>query len=236
MTPTVAWDLVAGRLETLGLPLSLLRKTCLTADEIGDVIAALPAELPVRVLEVGSFVGMSACTLSLCLPFGSEVVSVDPDFPLGKQIKRGTSDQLSCLEMAERLRDSLSLAGSITFERGFFSCGPTSELKQRLTTSLIDYAGIAVLSEVSKAWGRFNLVLIDGEHSAEAVLSDLRLAATMLCQPALVVTHDVTGRWGSQVRLGIEKFLSEHRGYSVEFVHNLGLLTCDDPPDRFSTT
>src|SRR5436190_935827 len=64
VTPDQAWETAARRLEGFGIPRDALCKGCLAEFELADIVAAWPRGSPVRILEIGSFVGLTACALA----------------------------------------------------------------------------------------------------------------------------------------------------------------------------
>ncbi len=226
MKPDEAWNAASRWLESVGIPMSVLHKGCLAQYELADALRVVPTSQPVHALEIGSFVGLTACVLGMCLPEGSSIVSIDPGFPLNLQLREaGITDFRPCLAVAKTLKQELALGDRVAFVEGFFSCRPTSEFRGRLSAEDILYDGIPVVGETVRVRGPFDLIVADGEHSAEAVASDLQLAASMLRDCGIIVAHDMTGYWGERVRRGVDVFLDSNSAFALRLADNLGFIS-----------
>lgn len=70
----------------------------------------------------------------------------------------------------------------------------------------------------------YDLIVIDGEHSAEAVQSDLVAASWMLAAGGLIALHDLAGKWGPYVQAGIEGFCGSGTCWKLEVKENVGFI------------
>ena len=213
-------------LQALGIPSSILAKGSLAGYEIEDLFAKLGVgRSPLTLLEIGSFVGLTSLTLAQVLPTGSRIFSVDPAFPLKMQLAEvGSDDGRSCLEVARQAAEELRISSIVTFVRGFFSCSPTQELRDRLKQQQVcDDEAPIVFQDIQRS-GPFDVVIVDGEHSTDAVFSDLVAAADMLGADGCMVVHDTKGKWGSFVLAGVERFLANSSDWNFVTADNLGFL------------
>lgn len=54
-----------------------------------------------------------------------------------------------------------------------------------------------------------DFLMIDGDHRPQGVYTDLKLWVPKVTNGGLVVGHDWTGKWGSQVQKGVKRWLEE---------------------------
>lgn len=210
--------------QFLRVPRQILEKQCLTTCELEDIFSFFLNGPPARVLEIGTFVGFTACLLATSLP-RTTIVGVDPGFPVRMQLQEaGPLDERSCLEVARQAVQLAGLAGRVDFIQGFYSCLPTPELRERLCQQRIHWDGLPVVAPRLDFREKFDLVIVDGEHSAEAVRSDLEHAKAVLSPPGLMAVHDIAGHWGLPVREGIRAFLSANSEFIWRECDNLGLV------------
>lgn len=218
MRPSIDLDELYEQLLTtyadLGYPRELVGHWALPGRDLRQLLAEIEDAAPLRLLEVGTFVGLS--TLAMAFKTGESAVihTVDPNFPLqvelqamrtqSKEADLTVRSQALAREAAERL----GLAHKIVFHAGGFSTPAT------FASTKTDPARTAPVigQEVCRAHGPFDLIFIDGLHYSDAVLEDLRLARPHLRPGGRIVLHDVIGCWGSNVRRAVYQFLAETPG------------------------
>jgi Predicted O-methyltransferase len=152
------------------------------------VAKLLQQQKPNRILEIGSFLGVSTrLLLDVSLPWSAQVTAIDPNIP-------------------HRIFD----------EPGYFVKEMTSAHKKCRLEIVTAFFGkplrkppVAV-PVIDATWGRtFDLVYIDGDHSYEAVADNFRLALTMLASGGTVLFHDALS-W-PDVRRFLEEIKEEFK-------------------------
>jgi predicted O-methyltransferase YrrM len=151
------------------------------------VARVLQRHQPGRVLEIGSFLGVSTSwLLDASAPWQAHVTAVDPNIPHRVFPEpRRLLEQLTGTRGADRLEIVSAFFGQ-----------PLHEVP----------AQVPIIRE---GWGRtFDLVFIDGDHTYEAVRDNFRLALPLLAAGGVILFHDALS-WP-----GVTRFLSEIK---VEF-------------------
>ena len=206
---------------SLGLSRELIAQWSLPEHDGRSLVSHIQDIQPRKVLEVGTFVGEATLLMAAYLPAGSEIHTVDPNFPLEKELgamnSRSMMEDLDVLqqELARRAAQQLGMEHLITFHAGGFSTSKTFTSSKTDPGATVPVVG----QEVCDTHGPFDLIFIDGLHYAEAVLSDLELATKYLNDHGRVIVHDVFGMWGSNVRRAIFRFLEENPGYRFSHGH-----------------
>lgn len=220
MRPSVEFGELHEQLLTtyadLGYQRELVSHWALPGRDLRQLLAEIEEAAPQRLLEVGTFVGLS--TLAMALKTGEEAVihTVDPNFPLHVELQAmrtqsqdadlSVRSQALALAAAERL----GLAHKIVLHAGGFST-PATFASAKTDPS---HTAPVVGPEVCRSHGPFDLIFIDGLHYSDAVLEDLRLASPHLRPGGRIVLHDVIGCWGSNVRRAVYQFLAETPGWT----------------------
>lgn len=201
--------------EELGYPRALVQMWAMPERDASLLARACARLAPLRVLEVGTYVGVSTMILALFTPPGARIHTVDPGLPLGVEHTAMECDGLGAdlavttTALARRAAQRLGLAHKIVFHTGGFSrtatfAGPDTA------------AGEPVGPMVCREHGPFDFALIDGLHYADAVQSDLSLAQGSMTPRGVMALHDLIGRWGSQVRAGASLFLERFTNWRLE--------------------
>jgi predicted O-methyltransferase YrrM len=202
---------VLAAYEQLGYPAGVVNSWAISYNDVPDLIAAAQRAKPRKILEVGTYVGVSTMLLALVCPEAS-IVTVDPDLPLETEMETSgsaTSDvdaTATTQAIAKAAADILGLADRIRFVKGGFAGQDT--FSSSLTTSGIKTELVG--PEVCREEGPFDFVFIDGLHTTEAVAADLALASSHLASTGLIALHDCVGFWGANVRAGVLDFLRHH--------------------------
>lgn len=219
---TDALSRVLAAFESLGYPRAVVEQWSIPAADAADLVAELratsarlPGSQPLRILEVGTFVGTSALLMLLALP-GCEVHTVDPNLPLDVEFaamncgERGANLARRTHEVAALAAERLGVRDRLHLHQGGFSTEATFAGRSATVPAI----GSAVIDAVLDAGGPFDAAFIDGLHFEQAVLSDLVLAARGLHADAPIILHDAIGYWGAPVRRAVSRFLEQSPGYS----------------------
>ena len=201
--------------EDLGYPRTLVGRWAMPERDAGLLAAACRKLAPRRVLEVGTYVGVSTMVLALCTPDGTRIHTVDPGLPLRVENEAmecdgcGADLGVTTTELARRAAGRLGVADKIVFHTGGFSqpltfAGPGLRLG--------DPVGPAVCREA----GPFDFALVDGLHFGDAVESDLRCLQGAMTATGVMALHDLIGCWGSQVREAAARFLEAFPDWRLE--------------------
>jgi predicted O-methyltransferase YrrM len=130
---------------------------------------------PSRILEIGSFLGLSArWMLEVCSPWGGTVLSIDPNIP-----HWSFSDPA-----AIRAQFLSAFPQRHQWLRGFFGS------PSRLQGILALHPGIPSI-DGSSSMEPFDAVFIDGDHGYDAVADDFREARRLLRADGTAYFHDV---------------------------------------------
>lgn len=84
-------------------------------------------------------------------------------------------------------------------------------------------------TELAHAFGPFDVVLVDGEHTAEAVSRDMSLAASCLSADGVMLVHDISLE-GSTTPLGYRQWIATNPEWqqasipNESVIHGLGIL------------
>jgi hypothetical protein len=207
---TDALSRVLGAFESLGYPRAVVEQWSIPAADAVDLIAALreagptPDGSPLRILEVGTFVGTSALLMLLALP-GCEVHTVDPNLPLDVEFSAMNCDHRGA-DLARRTHEVAALAAErlgvrhrLHLHQGGFSTDATFAGREATVP--------AIGAELIAAHAPFDAAFIDGLHFEHAVLDDLLLAARGVRADGPLILHDAIGYWGAPVRRAISRFL-----------------------------
>ena len=165
-------------------------------EEINGFIKLLKDENCTSYLEVGCRYGDTWHAVGMALPEGSRLVAVDlPGAKSGKKKKGGHQNSGMYLD---RARNDLRKH----YRNAFVIIGDSQD---SLTISM------------AKIYAPFDVVLIDGDHTAHGVRTDLANYGPMA---RLVAFHDIvgTGKWSRQIRPIFLKFAEGKK--SKEFVRD----------------
>lgn len=210
-------DRVLSAYEQQGFASALIGSWAVSENDVGDLVASAQRMQARKILEVGTYVGVSTMMLALACP-DATIYTVDPNFPLAREMQAVNAgagvdkDAPRQQEIARRAAEILGVADRIHFVEGGFSVGDTF-------SSVLDDEGSrapVVGPALCAAHGPFDFVFIDGLHTPEAVDNDLALAASALTPDGMMVLHDCIGYWGASVRRGIMSFLRRHSEYDFE--------------------
>ncbi len=209
---------VLSTYEQLGYPRHVVGSWAISENDVDDLVRLAVEADARKILEVGTFVGVSTLLLALACP-SARIVTVDPGFPLEVEMSAARSDiagvnaGATTTEVAQLAAEKLGVLDRIRFVEGGFAVGETfSSVLEK------DGATIAVVGpQICEEEGPFDFAFIDGLHAAKAVEADIALAASAMIAGAPIVLHDCIGFWGANVRSGVFEFLRAHPEYA--FTH-----------------
>lgn len=207
-----AYNRVMAVYAELGYPTHLINSWALPENDAGALLSKAVECHPQNVLEVGSYVGSTTCLLALHTSDSTRIHSIDPNFPLRTEMSAMGSNLYDCnveiktQELGQAAARQLGVHERVLFHAGGFAVGSTFTSTNADPSVRVPTIG----ATVCKAHGPFDFIFIDALHYEEAVWADLKLAATALTPDGVIAIHDIKGRWGSNVRRAVFRFLTEH--------------------------
>ena len=213
-----AWFRYETILETydrLGFPREVVTNWTLPKADVDGLLAQFDATRPLRVLEVGTFVGLSTLLIAAHCHPDTLIHTVDPNFPLSVELGSMKTPLAGCdptmkqQALAALAAREMGLADHIVFHAGGFATGASFASARDASTQSVPVVGPAVCA----AHGPFDMIFLDGLHYESTVYADLVLAAAHLAVGGRIVLHDVIGRWGSNVRRAAWRFVETNSGF-----------------------
>lgn len=220
------WQVVFDFLLSLGFAEAVLRRTCITPEESLKIADVIKRRQPRRILEIGTFVGLSTGVIALARPTSGSLVCVDPNLPadIHSTAVNAVRHMSGSLAIVRQVLEHIRQADNTTLLEGFFSCPPQADLQHMLKRG-VDLPRIGIIGERIREYGTFDVVFLDGDHYADAVYSDLTLICHHLSPSGIIVLHDMVGKWADQVHTGVRRFRFEHDEFGFIQDDNLGFLT-----------
>jgi predicted O-methyltransferase YrrM len=205
--------------EACDVDVAAIREWCIPELDGQMLVEHVVRYRPKRVLEVGTYVGVSTLLIAISADRDTSIVSIDPNFPL--RVEMGSmGSALGRLDGAMRTQEvaraaarQIGVDGRIRFVDGGFATGKTFASARTDLNTEVPIIGPSICEES----GPFDLVFIDGLHYAWAVEADLRLAAKALAPGGTILMHDCIGMWGTNVRAGIYRFLDDKPEFRLLF-------------------
>lgn len=195
-----------------GYPVELITTWALPSRDGRKLVELIEEQQPDKVLEIGTFVGLSTIMMAAKLHHGAVIHTIDPNVPLAVELEAmnppacGVDVTMRCQELASAIAQRLGLADKIVFHAGRFSAPTAARASTKHDTS----ATAPVIGlEICQKHGPFDLIFVNSTRDSDAVLSDLRLASRYLSPRGRMVVHGVIGTWGSSVRRATFQFLVE---------------------------
>lgn len=224
----------------LGYPQELIGQWTLPRQDAQTLLKILHRYCPHNILEVGTFVGVTTLLIALTSPEETRIHSIDPNFPLKLEMSSMRSElydfdtSIRAQDLALKAARKLGVDQKITFHEGGFSTINTFASYNTSPASQIAIVG----PEVCASHGPFDFIFVDGLHYEADVYADLFLAAQHLTPTGSMAIHDVLGRWGSNVRRAVFRFLEGHPEYHFSHDHyakiyeSIGLLQRHNQDDK----
>ena len=218
-------------LSDQGLNRAFIENASVKLDDAEKLINISRQKNPQKILEIGTFVGVSTAVLGLCLP-ESKIVCVYADLPVEllnilcvKQFE--IKNQQTHLYFVEKVLKHFDILTRFTLKRGFFSCGfPNKEDLDKVVNYGINLEDREIIGrEICEEYGPFDLAFLDADHRTEAVKQDLTLLSNYIEPEGTIILHDVgLDYWGKQVRKGVELFLKEHPQKKFNIEGEIGFI------------
>jgi predicted O-methyltransferase YrrM len=219
------WQRVDEYLETHGFPEVLLDYYCVNPEDGEIIVEAVEKHRPQRILEVGTFIGMSTAVLALASSTDCRLVCVDPNLPIRVQTEQfGILDDRGSFFFIKELLDFFKVGHKVLCLEGSFSC-PIVIDRKRLVELGRDVDTIRTVGHEIGSYGPYDLVFLDGDHSEACVYSDLSLIERYLSAESVILLHDIVGDWATEVGGGVARFLKERPEFSLKITGRLGLLS-----------
>ena len=212
MTSAVSYDDVLAIYGELGFPREVVTHWTLPQADVARLLEQFDPQRPLRILEVGTFVGLSTLLIAAYCDSRSRIHTVDPNFPLAVELSAMKTPLLDCdatmpqQELARRAAEALGLAERIVFHAGGFATSATFASARADSERTVPVIGPAVCA----THGPFDVIFLDGLHYTATVRADLELAVAHLAPGGRIVLHDVIGRWGANVRRAAWRFVEDH--------------------------
>ena len=154
------------------------------------VLGVLASITKQNILEVGCYLGYSSCIMASAISSDRKIFSVDR-FEIPKNWSKKTSDNwifknYSQIEWATKNRNALGFESKITFVES-------------------DSKSYAAELRNMRDRPKFDLIFIDGDHSYEGCLSDMKDYMPMLEEGGYLVMHD----YNSPFHPGVAKAVDE---------------------------
>jgi glycosyltransferase involved in cell wall biosynthesis/predicted O-methyltransferase YrrM len=230
--PAALFDRILAAYKAEGFAPDLIGQWTLPAQDAVDLVSNVRVRQPKAVLEVGTFVGVSTMLIALAGGKATRIVSIDPNFPLAVEMS-SMGSTLGSLDAGARTHDvaaavarRLGIAGQIDLLSGGFSSNASFASRRASPDLTIPIIG----PDVCLRYGPFDLAFIDGLHYADVVYSDVALASRHLSPNGVILAHDCVGMWGTNVRVGLSRFLAEHSDWALlhpplsELYRSIGVL------------
>lgn len=209
------YEAILETYERLGFPREVVTNWTLPKSDVNGLLAQFDPTRPLRVLEVGTFVGLSTLLIAAHCHPGTRIHTVDPNFPLAVELDSMKTPLASCdptmrqQALAALAAREMGFAERIVFHAGGFATGATFASARDASVHPVPVVGTAVCAE----HGPFDVIFLDGLHYESTVHADLVLAAAHLADGGRIVLHDVIGRWGSNVRRAAWRFVEDNPGF-----------------------
>jgi predicted O-methyltransferase YrrM len=221
------WERIYIYFRNQGVPREILNTICISEPEAAQISRLIRKTCPRTILEVGTFIGLSTGVIALAKRKESIQVCVDPGFPV-KSISANFHhfEDRTTLSFVHAMLKHFGQEQRTILLRGFFSQLSTWA-REQIVACGGDPGQAPIIGKGIGRYAPYGLAFIDGDHHADAVVGDLSLIAPYMAQNGIIVMHDVSHRWGEQVRAGIAQFVQTHPAYSLKTDHNLGFLSRD---------
>ncbi len=218
------WQVVYNHLREMGFSAELINDQCISPDDARQIVEIIQKKCPDNILEIGTFVGLSAGVIALSAP-DAALTCVDPNLPIKLQSAEfGYHNNKGALEFARDMIGCLGKTANVITLEGFFSCFPSKGFATQIRKMDINFDSINIVGSRVSDFAPYDLIFIDGDHFADSVYSDLSLVYKFLSVDGSIILHDLSDTWASEVKSGTEKFLQEHSQFSLWVKDNLGFL------------
>ncbi len=211
-----SYERVLETYASLGYSRELLGQWALPERDALALLAKVEEWQPHNVLEVGTYVGVTTLLIALHTGAETQIHTVDPNFPLQVEMSAMQSNlyesnvAIRTQQLGLQAARSLGLDQRIDFHEGGFSVASTFASNNTNPNATVKIVGESVCAK----YGPFDFIFVDGLHYEDAVFSDLMLAACHLTPEGVIGIHDAKGRWASNVRRAVYRFLEKHDDFT----------------------
>ncbi|NER34849.1 MAG: class I SAM-dependent methyltransferase [Oscillatoria sp. SIO1A7] len=232
IAPEAARSQAISWLTEQGLDRGFVENASLKVEDAKTIVRVAREQNPKKILEIGTFVGVSTAVLGLCLP-EVPIVCIDADLPaIAQNIlclkKFEISDRRTNLEFVAGVVEHFGIAEQFTLNRGFFSCCfPEGEDRRKLAEAGIEVSSSDIIGrQIVKEEGPFEVAFLDADHHQAAVKSDLTLLYPYMVPGGTIILHDAgLDYWGQQVRSAVQEFLAEHPEVAFRVEGDVGIIS-----------
>ena len=214
-----------------GLERKFIENASIKIDDAKELISIIKEQSPQKILEIGTFVGVSSVVLGLCVP-QAQIVCIDSDLPVEAQNflclrKFNISNKSTNLDFVAKLINYLGIADRFTLHQGYFSCCfPDEEDRNKLSNNGIEIQTPEIIGQrICEEYGPFEVVFLDADHRTAAVKSDLSLVFPYVVSGGIIILHDVgSDYWGKQVHSGVQDFLEQYPTSKFQIRGEIGFI------------
>ncbi|MBN1468098.1 MAG: class I SAM-dependent methyltransferase [Fusobacteriaceae bacterium] len=208
-----------------GLPSELLYNVCLQEDDAISLIKLVKNYKPEKILEVGSYVGVSS-VLMKCFSKESILVSVDANLSVKTDAEKyGFDKNIVTSYYFELLKKKFGYTDNIINLSGFYSKTPDIRTINYHRKNNLNIDDIKVIDENElMRYSLFDFIFIDADHYRESVFSDLNHSKKFISDKSVIILHDFVGKWENEVVAGAEMFIRENSEFYKEKFGTLGLI------------
>ncbi|MGK7900640.1 MAG: O-methyltransferase [Hormoscilla sp.] len=231
ITPEFARAQAIDFLTRQGLDRAFVENSSITIEDAQEIFNIVEAENPRKILEIGTFVGVSSAVLGLGAP-QAEIVCIDADLPAIAQnllcLRQfdDVRDRRTNLDFVSQVVEHFGMAKRFTLKSGFFSCCfPEDEDRNKLSVGEIELTGSIIGQEICEQFGPFDMAFLDADHRKAAVFSDLTVLYPHV-KPGGAIVLDDAGEdfWGQQVKAAMREFLELHPEIPFEVRGDIGII------------
>jgi hypothetical protein len=177
------WQQVHDYFLSQGVPEVVLRYVCISPGEAAQIASLIEERQPRIILEVGTYIGISTGVIALAKRAESRLVCVDPNLPVDiLSAKLNYVDGRGAFAFVQPMLAHFGKAEEAVLLEGFLSCLPHDAAQIRAQLRQRDIWGIPIVGEQICQYAPYDLVFLDGDHSAISVYRDLKLLAPCLSE------------------------------------------------------
>lgn len=220
------WQKVLDYFVSQGIPENVVRGVSIYPEDATRLVEIVEEKTPHKILEIGTFIGLSTGVLALASAPDSILVCVDPSLPVSIHSRKlGHEENTRTFVFVEKMLDHFGKREKTILLEGFCSY-ISPEHKNYVTLSGGNAEQITIIGDEIGEYSPYDLVFHDGDHSTENVYSDLLLISKYLSSNGIIIIHDVSinNHWRKHVLAGVEMFLAEYPDFSFKTENELGFL------------
>ncbi|MBI4252665.1 Wzt carbohydrate-binding domain-containing protein [Candidatus Uhrbacteria bacterium] len=195
-----------------GIAARILEQWSIPVSDYEILANGIHEKKPAKILEIGTFVGVSTFLMSALLDDTQHIYSIDPNLLLIDEIEAVDGAQellprsIRTQDIARAVKNRHFAEKNIDFLEGCLN----------YDSSYSQVGGIRkLLPDLLDQKVTFDFIFIDGLHFTDAVLSDLCASVKILAKEGVIFLHDGRGRWAEEVLFGVCKFIEKHQHYEL---------------------